>query len=113
MGKEYVWSATTDRILGIGLPLIDIGVRNWALSPSQALAALEQFCAAEIAILGGDVYEMRDGRLHLTHDNWFCDRGPDEEQGAFVLRSVSQARGYITGYARARTSVFFAIVPEL
>jgi len=112
MNMEPVWSPTTDRILGVGRLLTDIGVRNWVLSKPEALSALDELAAAEIGVLGGDVYEMLQDRMRPTRDNWYCNRQPGETNGAFVARSITQARDYIRRYSSERATTVFAIVPE-
>lgn len=108
-----VWSKAVDQILGVGRSLEDVGVRNWALTRAQALDALIRLDTAQIAILGGDVYELRDGILRPRYDNWHCDRKQNESGTAFATRSVAAARSYIADYRPEKeTEVFFVIVPD-
>ena len=106
------WSEKVDAILSVGLSLEDIGVRNWALDRAQALEALHRLEVAHIAILGGDVYELRNGSLQPTYDNWYCDRVVHESERDFVTRSILVARSYLSNFACDSQELRFAIVPQ-
>jgi hypothetical protein len=67
---EYVWSEEIDRVLALGLDLSDIGVSNWALSRTQALAALNELQTLNVAVLGGDVYQIGQGRAVSLGEGW-------------------------------------------
>jgi hypothetical protein len=109
-----IWSKETDEILGVGQSLSHIGVRNWMLTRSQALIAIEELEAEGIAVLGGDVYSAEEGRVAPTYDSWHCDRNPGENDEAFVRRSAERARRYIGEYpATGGGRVGFAIVPRV
>lgn len=56
-----------------------------------------------IAVLGGDVYEDREGRLQATYDNWHCEREPAETFADYAERSWKRAWDYIVAYPRARS----------
>jgi hypothetical protein len=108
------WSTTVDEILNVGIPLSDVGIRNWALTKNDALTSLDQLLAEGVAVLGGDVFALRAERLESNYDNWFCDRAPDEEQSAFVARSINKAKDYVMRYPASSTDeFFFALVPAI
>ena len=113
IGSEAETQRTeADAILAIGRSLEEADVRNWALTGEQALAALNQFEAKGIGVLGGEVYEVRSGKLQSNFDNWYCDHQTGESTAAFVSRSVAKARAYITNYKpNGQTDCFFAIIP--
>jgi Immunity protein 40 len=90
--------AVVEAILSVGIDLEDFGSANWALSRSDALAAVSKFQELEIPILGGDVWEMRNGRPFLTLDNWYCRRSAAEPFRKFLEKSVEQAQNYIRSY---------------
>ena len=108
-----VWSQKADSVLRVGRPLDEIGIRNWALTRSQALNAINELESAGIAILGGDVYYVSDNRLSSSPDSWYCDQSPNQPWNAFVRRSATEARKYIEGYEiEEESDVLFAIVPR-
>lgn len=97
----------------MGRPLEDVGVRNWALTQEDALAALTKFARIGIAVLGGDVYSVNNGVVESNYDNWYCNRNDDESDSAYVERSIAAARNYIENYRVPEGSVLFAIVPKI
>lgn len=108
---QYVWSEIIDSILSAGESLEVPGVRNWALNQAGALCALERLHQEGIAVAGGDVYRLENGRLEPTYDNWYCDRGDGEQIGEFVERSIGVAVNYITEYSNSDERAFFSLVP--
>jgi len=108
---QYVWSEKIDSILSAGESLEVLGVRNWALDQAGALYALERLHQEGIAVAGGDVYRLENGRLEPTYDNWYCDRSDGEQIGEFVERSIGVAMNYITEYLNSDGRAFFSLVP--
>ena len=93
------WSKKVESIISKGISLHNSGVSNWALTKDQALAALDQFEAKKISVLGGDVYELNDGEPEPNYDNWYCDREQNEPIDKFITRSANEARAYIVSYS--------------
>lgn len=110
---EKIWSNEIDAILSVGRSLTDVGVRNWALSRGEALAALAKLAEIEIAVLGGDVYSNIGRSLETNYDNWYCNRDELEPDSAYLKRSIAVAKDYITNYKAPEGSVLFAIVPKV
>jgi hypothetical protein len=111
---KMCWSNDIDPILCIGTPLMDLGVRNWALEADQALAAVHQLGSQGIAILGGDVF-IKDARdVRPCPDSWCCERRLSESQAGFVQRSCQAAVEYITKYHRKNLeeTPLFALLPR-
>ena len=112
--NNIIWSNRVDEILRIGISLEPVRVKNWALSQQEAIQALIQFVELQIPILGGDVYELVNGVIQHSYDNWYCNRLPNEPHLNFVSRSVRKAREYIEHHnASEPDKVFFAFVPEI
>lgn len=110
---ETMWFPRADEILSAGEPLSDLGIRNWALTRPQALVALGELEAEDIAVLGGDVLVKSAGRMRMSDDSWSCDREPGEPFDDFVRRSVGCARAYIIRYPEGvRDPIYFALVPK-
>jgi hypothetical protein len=110
---KTIWSNKIESILKMGKPLDSIGVNNWALSKKEALIAIEKLTQECVPILGGDVYEMINGRLKSTYDSWYCDIEEDESENSFLIRSIDKAGTYIRKYnARNANAIYFVIVPK-
>jgi hypothetical protein len=90
--------AAVEAVLSIGIDVEDFGSANWALSRADALAAVSKFQELEIPVLGGDVWEMRNGRPSHTLDNWYCQRSAEEPFRKFVERSAERAQNYVRNY---------------
>ncbi len=109
---ENIWSTEVDVLLSAGRSLEDVGVRNWALSRGEALAALAGFAQIGIAVSGGDVYSVNGSSVELSYDNWYCDPGHLESDAAYIGRSIATARDYILNYPASEGVVLFAMVPR-
>ena len=109
---KCIWSEQVDSILSVGHSLTALGVNNWALSKELSFLALEQFLFLGIAILGGDVCEMKDGIIQYNYDSWHCELNEEESDEDFLKRSIAKTREYITIYNSLHSDdVFFVIVP--
>ena len=82
-----------------GISLQDIGVNNFALDKTSTLEYFQKLFKEHVAILGGDVYLLKDGKLKLTYDNWYCNRGESESMESYVARSIDEAKTYIENYS--------------
>lgn len=109
---KNIWSNEVDPILSVGRSLKEVGVRNWALSREDSLAALTKFAELGIAVLGGDVYVVNGRFVESSYHSWYCSRDELESDSAYVERSISIARNYIVNYCASDGSVLFAIVPN-
>lgn len=110
---ENCWSSEVDQILAVGLPLDDIGIRNWGLTRDDALTALAKLAKIGVGVLGGDVYSVNGRVVESNYDNWYCNQHEHELGSAFVERSIAMARNYITNYITTEGTVLFAIVPKI
>ena len=101
-----------DSILSIGIPLEDIGVKNWALNKENALTAIEKLEVEDTPILGGDVYELVNNKLQMNYDNWFCDKLANESKSEFLSRSILKAKNYINNHNKVEAQIYFVLVPD-
>ncbi len=109
-----IWTENIDAILSRGVSLESIRVNNWALTRQQALDVLDKFTALGIAVLGGDVYNIKDEVIKASYDNWYCNPLVNESKDVFIQRSLVYARNYICGYSDSEAdTVRFVLVPKL
>ncbi|MFP4370525.1 MAG: Imm40 family immunity protein [Candidatus Kapaibacterium sp.] len=87
---DKIFSGKIDEILGIGIPLFDFGIHNWALTKEQALNALIQLKKYNIPVLGGDVYYFEENHPKSTYVNWFCDPKIHQTKKEFTLKSIDK-----------------------
>jgi Immunity protein 40 len=103
---------TVAAILSRGLDLEDFGSANWGLRRTDALAALTMLHKLRVPLLGGDVWEIKDGRPFHTRDTWYYERKEHESFESFLNQSVERARTYIENYPlHLDDRVLFEIVP--
>lgn len=66
-----------------------------------------------VAVLGGDVYAVKNDIIESNYDNWYCNLDAAESDSDFVGRSITVAWNYITNYHASEGVVLFAIVPKI
>ena len=101
-------------VLSSGMDMKEFGSANWALRRADALEAVSRLYELGVPILGGDVWEMRDGRPSLTRDNWFYRRLEDEPLVSFLERSTELAKRHIRNYGSNEDKEYlFELVPDV
>ncbi|WP_278800193.1 Imm40 family immunity protein [Marinobacter nauticus] len=81
-----------------GTPRTDAEGGEVTLKKSDAIKALDLLSDTDIAVLGGDVYELEsDGYFRPTYDNWYCNKDTDE-QATFAEKSRKLAYEYLSKY---------------
>lgn len=89
----------------------DLGINDPAWAAEHIDEVLRLLETAGVAILGGDVYEERDGRLHATFDTWYCERQSSESFANYVRRCWEHTRQYILAYPKEpKRSLYFVLV---
>ena len=91
--------------------LESIGIDGFAYSKNEALRIVEEYYHSNEAILGGDVYKVKNGKIKLTYDSWYCERNSAETISEYVNRSYKIARDYISRY-HSTTNILFGFVIE-
>lgn len=91
--------------------LESIGLDGFAYSKNEALRIAEEYYHSNMAILGGDVYKLENGKIKLTYDSWYCERNSAETISEYINRSYQIARDYISRY-HSNTNILFGFVIE-
>ena len=81
----------------------------------HAIEAVNELAARHLAILGGDVWEARQGSApQLTYDNWHADRGLHEGWDAYVRRAAAHSRDRIAFFDSTQPDggALFVLVPS-
>lgn len=94
-----------------GRPRTDVVNGERALSKRDALKAISLLSDTDVAVLGGDVYELEsDGYFHPTYDNWYCNKR-DYASNNFVTGSRKEATDYLVNYdERGRNNIWYVLV---
>lgn len=98
-----------------GRPLQDVGVGGFALAMEDALDAVRSLVGSRVAIAGGDVLRIENGRPRYTYDNWYVNRQGDESLEEYLTRSWNTAERYIREYPDPRdgTILYALVIAEL
>ena len=81
-----------------GRDLRSIGLNEVALAKPDAIAAVRSLEGHQIAVLGGDVYYEKEGKIRPTHENWFCNQNPNESPLEFAKRSQKIASDFLLSH---------------
>jgi hypothetical protein len=90
-----------------GRSLRDTGVAGFAFTRSDILEALEYLKGSQVAVLGGDVLEVKTGlqpdsfwygKPKPTLSSWYTNRKPGEDLIGYIERSIAEAERYIRSY---------------
>lgn len=69
-----------------------------ALNKQNAINSLMILADTNVAVLGGDVYEVEDdGYFRPTYDNWYYDQNRNDK-ATFAERSQNFAKEFIKNY---------------
>jgi hypothetical protein len=99
------------QLMGYARSMQDLGIKDLAWPAEHIDEVLRSLETAGVAILGGDVYEERDRRLHATFDNWYCERQSRESFADYVRRCWEHTRQYILAYPKEpKRSLYFVLV---
>lgn len=104
------WIVTRVKATADEFSLESIGVNGFAYSKSKALKIAETYYYSNKPILGGDVYQLKNGQIRATNDNWYCDRKSSETLAAYVVRSYKIAIEYIHQFPDNSNSLFGFVV---
>lgn len=78
--------------------LESLGIDGIAYPIEYAIQLIDMVKNKNVAILGGDLYRMKDSSIESTYDNWYCETLPIERLSDFVQRSHVTAKEYLTSY---------------
>lgn len=94
-----------------GTPITDAGSDEVTLKKSDAIKALDLLSDTDIAVLGGDVYELEsDGYFQPTYDNWYCNYD-ENNQATFGEKTRKVAYEYLLNYQeKANLDIRYVLV---
>ncbi len=112
-GRETMTVKKYTEILARGRPLTEQGIHGVALTKRDALEAVEVLKKAGVPILGGDVWQMVDGKLQLEYSNWYMDRMDGESEASYAARSIAATVAYLHKFPDAEDgTIFYVLVPQ-
>ncbi len=85
-----------------------IGVNAVALSRDDALAALQALSGSQVAVLGGDVYQVQGSLIKVTRDSWYARRRDSESTAEYVRRTQEAAWHFVETYPDSKLSSILA-----
>lgn len=97
-------------IFGIkGIPLLSIGVDDYAFGREDALEFIKRLQEKSILILGGDVLAYHGDKIEYTYDNWSYEAAKDVTWEQAVQNAYLVSKRYIENYPPEREQVLFEI----
>ena len=94
-----------------GISLQALGLGDVALGRAETLSAIQVLKVQSVAILGGDVYVERNGKIEVGYANWHVDRDAGENSAEFAARSCLRAEQYVENFPhRAGEIPLFVLV---
>lgn len=97
-------------------PLISIGVNGKAYLRKDAIKIVSLARQNIVPVLGGDVYckSEIDNDIHITYDNWYCNREKIESLKDYVERSCDVAEQFIIKYTckKGFDPIFYVVLAE-
>ncbi len=95
-----------------GKDLSGFGVDAIALNQIFALKAIAALKEEGVAIFGGDVYKIINGKFKSTYDNWYCqENNYNNKEEEYLKQSWAISEKYIKGYDDPKDdSVFYTLV---
>ena len=100
-------------IRGRAIDLSHLGVNQVAWFKKDTFEILAHLDDTQVAILGGDVLELKDGRFAHEYSNWHSDRQPKESQEDYARRSREETESYINRYPDPEDgSIAYVLVME-
>jgi len=98
-----------------GRLLQGMGIGGFALAKEDALEAVRSLVGSQVAIAGGDVLCVENGRPKYTYDNWYVNRREEESLKDYLARSWDTAERFIREYPDPRdgTILYTLVTAEL
>jgi hypothetical protein len=111
--SDYEWleSILPPRLMDSAVDLAVIGCNELAWPREEVLEVAECLRSHDMAILGGDVLEVNNGKPKHTCDNWYVAKKPaDMGWDDFVRRAYDRTVKYISAYDEAGRQVVYVLV---
>ena len=99
-----------ETLKSFAIPMSHLGIRDIAWPRAQALEIVSALDGTAWAVLGGDVFVLRENAFAHAYANWHSDRRADETCSDFVKRSHSETRSYIERYPEKDATVSYGLV---
>jgi hypothetical protein len=98
-----------------GRSLTEIGVAGVAFTREDILRALACLKGSQVAVLGGDVLEIVNGKPRYTYDSWYANRKPDEDLSDYLKRSIAEAEQYVRRFPEPENGLilYSPVISEL
>lgn len=90
-----------------------LGTEDLLLSRADTFAAVALARNEGLAILGGDVYVRRQGKIEPAYANWQSSRRRDEAPEVYAQRTCNETEEFLRRYPETGTGeVLFALVTD-
>jgi hypothetical protein len=83
-------------LLSRATSLSELGLDELAWRPEDALLVISLLPRSEVAVLGGDIYAKRAGRIEPLYENWYVNKRAAEPPSDFAGRSQAESMAFLT-----------------
>jgi hypothetical protein len=83
-------------LLSRATSLSELGLDELAWRPDDALLVVSLLPRGEVAVLGGDVYAKRAGKIEPLYENWYVNTQDAEQPSDFARRSQAEANAFLS-----------------
>ena len=98
-------------VMDSAVDLSEIGCDELAWPRNEALEVAECLRSHDLAVLGGDVLEIKDGEPRHTYDNWYARERPvDMGWDEFVQATYDRTVDYISRYNETGRRIVYVLV---
>ena len=94
------YSMLPERNMCAAIPLTTIGVNEVAWREKDAIDLVIYLASVNYPVLGGDVYQIKEGRIVHTLDSWYINTGVES------IDCYQQSISYIQKYESSNTGGF-------
>lgn len=92
--------------------LEELGLQEVAWTKADALELVAQLAGCQVAVLGGDVYNMSSGRVRPSYENWSCERRSGEGLRGYAERSQQEAVAFLRAYPELPDVLFTLVLSQ-
>lgn len=96
--KEKLPGGLPDHLLRSGYSLASIGANEMAWKWPDILKVIDYVAKLGFAVLGGDVYTIKNNVITPTYDNWHIEKDDLDTWEQYIIASKEKAISYINSY---------------
>ena len=97
-------------VIDSAISLEELGINELAWKWKDIHYVIQLLVENECAILGGDVYLLKDNKKIITYDNWYIDKEAGTSWLEYVNKSKKVTMEYIDNYHKNGDNYCYSII---